>query len=176
MDCHDALLITLKQHGDSLHSRTTIQKLCYFYTKKIAGFNPKYVPYFYGPFSNDIASALIHLSAFSFVNEIAYSGFYGGYTYELTETGKKYASKVSKRLPNESLQIGDILEICDEQCKLKPAPLSYAAKCHHILLNNGKTECTVAEIKQAGKDLCWDISDDDIAGGIRLLQELDLAK
>ena len=174
MDCHDALLMTVRKNGGSLHSRTTIQKLGYFYTQRIDGFAPKYVPYFYGPFSNELASALIDLSAFSFVNEIAYSGFYGGYTYELTESGKNFAKKVSKNNKDEYEKIGDVLTVCKEHCDLKPAPLSYAAKCHYILSRDGKTEHTRADIQRAGKDLRRDISDKDIDDGINLLQGLGL--
>ena len=176
MDCHDALLMTVDQNGGSLHSRTTIQKLGYFYTQKMKGFAPKYVPYFYGPFSNELASALIDLSAFSFVNEIAYSGFYGGYTYELTESGKNFAKKASRRNENEYKEIGDILAVCKESCDLKPAPLSYAAKCHYILTHDGRTEHTKKDIQQAGKDLNWDISNKDVDQGIILLQGLSLVK
>lgn len=176
MDCYDALLMTVAENGGSLHSRTTIQKLCYFYTKKIDGFDAKYVPHFYGPFSDDVASALIDLSEFTFVNEIPYSGFYGGYTYELTKRGEQYAEKVSKGLTDERRQIGDVMDVCRRRCKLKPAPLSYAAKCHYILHNNGKKEYTTSDIRKAGADLRWDISEDDIAVGVELLQELCLAK
>ena len=175
MDCHDALIMTVNENGGEFHSRTAIQKLCYFYTKKISGFGPKYVPHFYGPFSDKVASALTELSEFSFVNEIAYSGFYGGYTYELTKMGRQYAEKASGELPSEREQIGDILEICKKHCGLKPAPLSYAAKCHYILSEDGR-ECTSADIKKAGRDLHWDITDDDISGGISLLQGLGLVK
>lgn len=176
LDCHDALLMTIDANDGSLHSPISIQKLGYFYTKKIGTFDAKYVPYFYGPFSNEVASALTDLSAFSFVNEIAYSGFYGGYTYELTKMGMQHAANVSERLAGERRQIADILKVCDDHCDLKPAPLSYAAKCHHILSIDGKKEYSAEDIKQAGRGLHWDISEDDIADGTRLLQELRLDK
>lgn len=174
MDCYDALLMTIGQNGGSLHGRTAIQKLCYFYTKKVDGFAPKYVPYFYGPFSSEVASALADLSAFSFVHEIAYSGFYGGYTYEFTKDGEQFAEEVSEKLPGERAQIKGVLDVCKSRCDLKPAPLSYAAKCHYILSSDGKEKHTVQDIKEAGKDLCWDISEGDIDDGIRLLEELRL--
>ena len=174
MDCHDALLMTIGQNGGSLHSRTTIQKLCYFYAQKIDGFAPKYVPYFYGPFSNEVASALADLSAFSFVHEIAYSGFYGGYTYEFTRDGERLAKELPEKLPDECTQIKDILDVCKSRCDLKPAPLSYAAKCHYILSGDGREKHTAQDIREAGKDLCWEISEADIDDGIGLLEELRL--
>lgn len=176
MDCHDALLMTVDANGGSLQSRTAIQKLAYFYTQKIDSFTPKYVPYFYGPFSSEVASALVDLAAFSFVHEIAYSGFHRGYTYELTPNGKRLATKASKNLPDERQEIENTLNTCKQQCNLRPAPLSYAAKCHYILLNDGKAEYTVEDIKQAGAGLCWNISEDDIGTGIALLDKLDLAR
>ena len=176
MDCHDALLMTVAANDGSLHSRTAIQKLAYFYTQKIDSFTPKYVPYFYGPFSSEIASALVDLAAFSFLRETAYSGFHRGYTYELTPNGERFVAKMSKKLPDERREIKNTLDTCRQQCGLRPAPLSYAAKCHYILLNRGKTTYTVDDIKRAGESLCWNISDDDIGTGIDLLDKLDLAR
>lgn len=173
MDAYDALVMTVAENGGMLDSRTAIQKLCYFYTLKMAGFAPRYLPYLYGPFSKEVASALVDLSAFSFFSE--YLRSCGGYTYEITESGRKYAARVSGELPGERDQIRGVLAVCKERCGLKPAPLSYAAKCHYVLRNGG-AEHTVKEARDAGRDLCWDISDDDAEGGISLLKELGLVR
>lgn len=174
MDAYDALVMTVAENGGLLDSRTAIQKLCYFYTLKIASFAPRYLPYLYGPFSKDVASALVDLSAFSFFSE--YLGSCGGYTCKITESGKKYAAKVSGELPGEREQIRGILNACKKHCGLKPAPLSYAAKCHYMLHDGGGAEHTVKEVRDAGRELCWDISDDDVEGGINLLKELRLVR
>lgn len=173
MDAHDALVMTVAENGGQLDSRTTMQKLCYFYTLKIPSFAPRYLPYLYGPFSREVASALADLSAFSFFTE--YLKSHGGYTYKITESGKKYADKVSGELPGERGRIKDVLAVCKKHCGLKPAPLSYAAKCHHILHSNGRAGHAAKDIRDAGKELCWDISDGDVESGIGLLKELHLA-
>lgn len=174
MDCYDALLMSIGQNGGSLHSRTAIQRLCYFYTKKVDGFAPKYAPHFYGPFSGKVASALEDLHAFSFVHETAYSGFYGGYTYELTRDGERFAAELSEKLPGERAQIKGVLDICKSCCDLKPAPLSYAAKCHYALSGDGRERHTVRDAREAGRDLSWDMSEGDMDDGMRLLEELRL--
>lgn len=172
-DCYDALLMTIGQNGGSLHSRLAIQKLCYFYAQKIGGFGPKYEPHFYGPFSGEVASALADLCAFSFVHEIAYSGFYGGYTYEFTKDGEQFA-EVSEKLPGERAQIKSVLDICKSRCDLKPAPLSYAAKCHYALGVDGGEKHAVRDLEEAGRDLRCEMSKADVEDGTRLLEDLRL--
>lgn len=168
--------MTLDQNGGSLHGRAAVQKLGYFYTQKMAGFAPGYAEHLDGPCSYEIASALRDLCVFLFVDETAYSGTYGGYTYELTASGRRLAGKVSKDMAGERAQIKGILDICRERCGLRPAPLAYAAKCHRMLSDAGKSEYAEADIRAAGSGLPWDVSVGDAEEGTRLLQELRLGR
>ena len=43
--------------------------------------------------------------------------------------------------------------------RLRPAPLSYAAKCHYVLGGDGGEKHAVQDVREAGKDLRWDISE-----------------
>ena len=175
-DSHDAILLTISSCGGTLNGRVTVQKLVYFHTINIKEFSPHYTHHYYGPFSRVVASALYDLSAFAFVNEIAHPRFHEGYAYEMTEEGSKYAEAASSEFPEENKQIDETVRTCKAFCELKPAPLSYAAKCHYIVAKQGGGEYTVDNVRSGGKDLNWRISDKDARTGIDLLKKLRLDK
>ena len=175
-DSHDAVILTISSCGGSLYSRVAIQKLVYFHALRIDGFSPHYAHHFYGPFSREVAAALYSLAAAAFVNEVVHAGPGGGYAYELTKDGRKYAESSLGEFPRESGQIAETVETCKKFCGLKPEPLSYAAKCHYMLINSGKDKYTVDDVSNAGKNLSRAISDDDVNAGVDLLKGLRLVE
>lgn len=178
MDVYDAIALTVSSHDGKIKGRTAIQKLMYFNTIKISSLNSiRYSHYFYGPFSREVASALEDMSAFSYLNEIVYSGFHDSYLYQLTNTGRKYSEKVKKQNSQVYEKINETVKICDEFCGLQPAPLSFAAKSYYILTSTKagkKGMYTVDDVRNIAKDFDWDISNKDIEIGVSLLQKLNL--
>ena len=65
-------------------------------------------------------------------------------------------------------------DACKSRCGLRPAPLSYAAKCHYALGGDGREKHAVQDVREAGKDLRWEMSEADIGDGTRLLEGLRL--
>ena len=180
VDIYDVIGMTIHTNGGVIEGRTAIQKLIYFETLKIPSLSPCiYHHHFYGPFSRDVASSLEDFTAFSYVNEIAHSGFYNSYTYEMTEKGNRYALKKKEQFPKEYEIISNLVKTCTEFCDLKSAPLSYAAKSYYILINTEegrKDKFTKEDIRKVGKNFDWNISQDDVEIGVSLLQKLHLVE
>ena len=175
-DSHDAVLLTIHSCGGSLDGREVVQNLVYFHALRMRGFSPRYTHHYYGAFSEEVMSALFDLVAFAFVNEIAHPRFYGGYAYEITEEGIKYAEKAAREYPRKSKQIAETVEAWKAFCGLKPDPLVYATKCHYILAGRGRRKCTADDAARAGKGANRGISAGDARAGVGLLKGLRLVK
>ena len=178
MNVYDVIALTIHSNGGVMSSRTAMQKLVYFNSILIPNIEIKpYRHYFYGPFSREVESALQEMSAFSYLNEIRHSGFYEGYTYELTSKGKQYAEKIVASNPDEFKKIEEIVTKCRNFCDLKANPISYAAKAHYILVNTEKGrsgQYTSDDVSRVATNFDWDISQEDVEKGVSLLQKLNL--
>ena len=180
MDVFDVIALSIYSNKNRIDNRTTLQKLIYFVSIIVPTVELKpYRHYFYGPFSIEVASALEEMSAFSILNEITHSGFYESYSYELTEKGQHYAKELAEKHPTQFKSISEIVHTCCNFCELNPSPLSYAAKAHYILTSIGKDKTkpfTNKDVADVGKDFDWNISENDAATGISLLEKLDLVR
>lgn len=175
-DVYDIIALLLHANDGKLEYSATVQKLFYFYAqlspdKKM----PKYTHRFYGPFSPEVAIALDEMSEFSFIDEIVISRYYETYMYKLNKKGRKYANNARKDNPREYALISKIVNACRIYSNLQSAPLSYAAKSHHMLDSSKHAgKYTIQEIQQTAKDFDWDPSSQDAKTGIKLLEELEL--
>ena len=180
MDVYDSIALTIEANDGKIRGRTAIQKLIYFHTVKIPNLDIcSYRHYFYGPFSREVASALEDMSAFSYLNEIAFSGLYDSYSYELTTRGKEYANKGKNSFTKEYEAISDTVKTCQEFCELKSEPLSCAAKAYYILTHTKdgmEGKYTNEDVTKVAKNFDWDISNENIDKGISLLQKLSLVQ
>lgn len=178
LDVYDAIALTIYARDDHrLASRTTMQKLIYFHTVIIKGLDiPRYTPHFYGPYNRNVSIALEEMSEFSYIDQRIISRYYDTHVYKLTEAGVRYAENAAKKYPAEYERMGEIIRACDDHCKLKPSPLSYAAKSHYIMASSGGgAPRSPGGVRSVAKDFDWDISEDDVREGISLLQKLGLA-
>jgi hypothetical protein len=173
---HDAIVLTLKANDGEITSKTTMQKLLYFYTMKSKTLNTvQHIRSFYGPFSRQVAFALDDLREFSFMDEKVTSGYYEIYHYKLTKDGEDYAERISKEHPEEYEIILNVVKTCKKYCDLEPLPLSYAAKSHYIIThskNGSQKECTIANVTEVAKNFNWKISQEDVDNGLALLKTL----
>ena len=129
----------------------------------------------YGPFSYQVASALDEMVAFSYLSEQVSSGYnYESYHYELTESGKNYATNTKTKFSDQFNIINSIVETCNKHCKLQSSHLSYSAKAHYILVNGGKNQYRIEDVQETAKKFDWKISRDDAESGINLLKKLNL--
>ncbi len=178
LDVFDAIALTIHANDDQIVSKTSIQKLVYFHTLTIKDIDISgYTHYFYGPFNRQVSIALEDMSEFSYIDQNVVSGYYETYNYKLTENGIKYAENAISKYPDEYGIMKDTIQICKQHCKLKPSPLSYAAKAHYILSNSKdqlKEKFTPEDVKNIAKDFDWKISEEDALTGLQLLQKLNL--
>ncbi|MCY4489943.1 MAG: hypothetical protein OXC46_00590 [Thaumarchaeota archaeon] len=179
MNVYEVVALTIHSNKDILGGRTAIQKLIYFVSQINSNIKIKpYENYFHGPFSREVISALEAMSAFSYLYEIPHSGTYEKYEYKLTKKGIEYACHLAKQHPSEFKRISEIVETCNELCKLNPNPLSYATKTHYILknTNESQTDYTLNDVRRVATDFGWEISQNDADAGASLLKKLNLVK
>ncbi len=178
LDVFDAIALTIHANNDEIISKTTVQKLIYFHTVTIKNLNiSNYTHHFYGPFNREVSIALEDMSEFSYIDQNIISGFYETFKYKLTENGIRYAKTAKQRYPKEYETVSNTLRICRDYCKLKPTPLSYAAKAYYILTGTKggiQRKYAAEDVKTIAEDFDWNISKDDAVTGLNLLQRLDL--
>ena len=178
LDVFDVIALTLHANDNEITSKTTVQKLIYFHTVMIKDLDiTSYTHHFYGPFNREVSIALEDMSDFSYIEQNIISRYYETYNYKLTEKGVKYAETVKQNYPEEFKTISNTLKICKKDYALKPAPLSYAAKAYYILTSsedgiNGRY--SAEDVKTIAEDFDWNISQQDTATGIKLLENLHL--
>ena len=177
LDVYDAIALTLHANDGRLSNRTTLQKLIYFETLKLKSL--KSIPYhnhFYGPYSHQVASALDETVAFSYLSERVSSRYnHESYHYELTNSGKKYANDIQTTFHDQFKTINEVVKTCKKHCSLQATALSYSAKAHYILVNGGKVQYTIDDVRKAAQKFEWKISADDAEEGMQLLEKLGLA-
>jgi len=105
----DALLLlaTLYHRKSSLKGRTRFQKTIFLLKEKFdVDFSFKFRPYYYGPYSEDLADFISILEAVGLLEEIPERRGKGifRYNYKLTEKGKAYFKKFKSSAKNETLE------------------------------------------------------------------------
>ena len=176
LDTTEFILVLLGSKPNGLAGRTAVQKLGYFASIKLGkplGYGPDY----YGPFSSDIAANLQNLVETDFVEEkgIVTANYQKMYTYSLNAEAKDLVKTIKKKYPGESRKIQSVVKKCDKIVNCDYNVLSWAAKVHFVLQQSGRT-MTCAEAIDASKTFGWTLSAEQVAAGVKLLQELKFIK
>jgi uncharacterized protein YwgA len=180
MKLKDVLVIIFGELGGSIQSKTKIQKICYFIsvlTEKDFGYKAHY----YGPYSEQVASALDELVGIGFVSTTTNTfGMYSSdgfeivrYDYTLTEQGKQMFG-----ILNSSKDFDEIKGLSVQLEKMKGlhyVNLSIAAKAYFVLKKQGQP-MTNAKIRDKAKTFGWNIADPQIDSAITFLENMDLVK
>ena len=127
-----------------------------------------YMPYYFGPCSKNVATALVDLVAFDYVDEKR-SREALGCAYTLTRDGEDIADDGEKENKIWFKKIKDMISKCKD-CLL-PGPISYAAKVYYIQ----SIEPTFKPEDVAGM-FGWKMDDREVRTGQELLERLGLAK
>ncbi|MHC1599826.1 MAG: hypothetical protein ACXQS5_03275 [Candidatus Methanospirareceae archaeon] len=183
MRADESILLTLLySEKKMIAGRTLLQKTEYFLNEKI-GLGFEFTPYYYGPYSAEIADALGSLRASGIVEEevVEYPSFDfhitfepRKYIYHLTDIGKDIAEFIEKKYGDEAEQIKrSLYELQKLGMVHDYKNLSIAAKMDHILKLEGKP-MTSAEILEEAEVLGWDISEGEAKTAITFLEELNL--
>ena len=178
MRAHEMIALIINAAGGQVEGRMVMQKLGYFATIKVPSIEDvSYRHYFYGPFSAEVAIALDEMAAFSYLDEVSRSALYDRYKYILTDSGREYAKSASDAHPDESREIKNIVDTCKNACQLKGKPLSLAAKVYYIRANGEDgPACTPEDVgRVASSCYGWNLSKNDTARGIEVLEKLEFA-
>ena len=173
MDAYDTILSILDANGGKVSGRTAIQKLVYLVgcldpSLKVAD----YRPYYYGPFSRNVATSLGYLVVDGLVYETRNPGLdNGGYTYHLTREADATVETIAKDNGKACDIIKDTVTKSAAACGLNVSSLSFAAKVHYICTEEGGTFETATKHAES---LGWDMNEEEAAAGRKVLERLDL--
>lgn len=183
LDTLDALILLVESVSGPIKSRTTVQKLLYFTNKKGIT-NISYRPHYYGPYSSEVAATLNNLIQLNFIASRIETKKSTGYevdpnwkrySYDLTEDGTEVAEEIKKEHPLEYQKLKEIVGTCDSEVRLNPTTLSWAAKVDYIV-SKEKRPVTIEEMERIGNEFKWNLKENEIRTGARLLKKLDLIK
>lgn len=169
LDERDLILAVMSARRNEIRGRTVLQKLCYFVNEMLS-LGVSYEPYFYGPYSEDIAVSVDSLVALDFVDEesealpstISDEPQFDKrvYTYRLSESGQKLVEGRKKRLEIYTRAKDIISRLEKSGLDLNDAnTLSVAAKINLILKEKRKS-LTNHEISEIAGSLGWEISEE----------------
>lgn len=178
------ILLTLEYNSDEkmIAGRTLLQKTLYF-LNTILNLGIDFVPYYYGPYSTEIANELEEMVTAGLVDEmikkyppIDFGGAYESrlHIYCLSSYGKKIVNDIKI---NDSELADKIKEIMSKIKQFTQASdyksLSIAAKMHY-LLNSLHKPITVDEIIEEARELGWKINKDEAKEALNFLVGLEL--
>ena len=176
MQLSELLLTILGSSDEPIAGRTAIQKITYFASLKTrtdGGFGPHY----YGPFSSGVAGLIEELSAAGFIAEQAKRTVNDRvmYSYFLTDDGRR----LFERLRNKEPQIYEIVRRVVKRCKNiannNIGVLSWSAKIYFLITQKG-AKLTYSEARQMSKKFGWQLPENELKTGVRLLKALGLVR
>jgi uncharacterized protein len=175
MDAEDIVLGIVKAAGREVAGRTYLQKVAYFVSEMV-GVSLGFGPHYYGPYSSSVAAETESQVSMQRLTETP-EHFAGGqtrYRYELTTEGEEYLSAIEGFDPEGFQKLAVIVRRV-VGTGAGYTDLAYAAKLHYLLGQAGgqiSLDSAAAEAKRLG----WEISADDFATAVGILQKLGLAK
>ena len=167
------LLVIIGHAGErGFSGRTRMQKVVFFLSRQLRVSVP-YSPYYYGPYSEQVAASLDSLVARGLVEEkvrpFPSQGPFEGkeYTYTLTDDGKAVLEAIRQRHPDE-------YERADRQISklLQDDPSTRAlAVASKVLTAAKRSKQPVGrrELREHAASLGWAVSEDDVRDGVDLL-------
>jgi hypothetical protein len=176
------MLVLHARDREMIAGRTLLQKTIYFLNEKNE-LGIEFVPYYYGPYSAEIADAVESLKASGIVKEVVEEfppsntsvGFERRrYTYQLASIGNKIAENLKEKYPQEVKDIENTLSSMKElDGSENYINLSIAAKMYHILTIENKP-MTIYEIQEEAEFLGWDIGEHVADDALNFLKGLDM--
>ena len=114
--------------------------------------------------------------SYSFLYEASTPGDrFGEYTYGLTKDGWTIAKSAEEKYKDTFEKVAKIVRTCKNFCGLKAMPLSYASKIHY-LLDSHESGMSFSDAVEHARQLGWDISENEVEQGTKLLGRLELVK
>jgi uncharacterized protein YwgA len=161
----NALVLAIVSKAESVPGRTSLQKLCYFANENLkAGI--AFRPYFFGPYSDDIASSAdVEVGAHLLREEVESGVYYRAgkesewtrHTYSLTADGGKYLDWLGKQSKLPMDRIGEVVGKLKGETTLDPDALSILAKVRFVSNRIGIQNPEPLQVTKVSKTLGWSV-------------------
>jgi uncharacterized protein YwgA len=163
----DVLLLAYRAFDGSMKGKTLLQKRLYFLSVML-GSDLGYDAHYYGPYSEEIASANTELKSLGYLSESAapfgvdQRGFeMARYDYHLTDAGVRLAEKKAARMPRLASEIQKAASVITGAGSLDYMELSIAAKAYYVLTKlNGRA--THKDIASMLPKFGWSVSNEQL--------------
>ena len=175
----DVLLLAYRAFDGSMKGKTLLQKRIYFLSVML-GAELGYDAHYYGPYSEEVASANTELKSLGYLSEMAspfgvdQRGFeMARYDYKLTEAGIRLADKKAAKMPKMTAAITQAANVITEAGNLDYMELSIAAKAYYVLTKlNGKA--TKEDIAGMLPKFGWNVSNEQLEKATAFLERSHL--
>ena len=185
LDLDDVILAIREGEGGAIQGRTRLQKIAYFVTYLLRddmAVDPGFTAHHYGPYSSSLAataSSAVARGVLTETSEVFPSEGFAGhdteqkrYSYGLAPRGEAALKWRRERAGDTYKKAVDVArQIKDTGAEYRV--LSYAAKAHYVLRQEGKPITDEAILKGA-KNLGWPLTSEELKAGVELLAELRL--
>jgi uncharacterized protein YwgA len=178
----DRILILFGAFEGSIPGKTMLQKRLFFIGELLGYKDLGYVAYYYGPFSQIVASSANQLVSLGFLEEktIGYGADAHGFErrridYYLTDDGKEVLGYLNKKYKDEAEAIKEACYHLQSSGDPDYVELSYAAKAYFLLKEEGRPMAR-EEIRAKAETFHWHIPRENLDQAIDFLIKLTLAK
>ena len=174
------VLLILDHQKGRLSGKTLLQKRSYF-VSEILGLQVGFRPHFYGPYSEEIESAVSQCKSLGFVEEqtqgfgIVNNGFeVRRYDYSLTDDGRQVVEFLKKQSPEESKRVSECLtSLAEAGDNSDYLTLSIAAKTF-LILKQSNAPMKVEGIQKAAEKLKWELPPTAVQKAVDFLKNAHL--
>ena len=172
----DVLLLAYRAFDSSMKGKTLMQKRIYFLSVRL-GIELGYDAHYYGPYSEEVASANTELKSLGYLSETAspfgvdQRGFeMARYDYKLTDAGNRLANKKASRMPNIAAEIEKAAKVITDAGNLDYMELSIAAKAYYVLTKlNGRA--TKEDIAAMLPKFGWNVTNEQLEKATTFLEQ-----
>ena len=188
MQTYDFVHLSLYALGGKIKGSTKLQKTVYFIgvmTKTVEELG--FYPHFYGPYSDEVASAAARLQGLGFLERTPVRGYGCGsggfevvrYDYALNKEGRQIAKEKTAQYPTlwkKILKAVSVLKRVGDQdyMKLSVAAKTYFMLCGKSALPGQKQTATMEELVKLAKKFGWKVSEKEVKEAANLLQKIKL--
>lgn len=184
MTPYDFVHLTLLAVGGEVRGKTKLQKTVYFLGLMTGQLEELgYRPYYYGPYSDDVADAVSTLQGRGFVtSDVASVGTVDGDGFEVRRTDYRLTAEGRAMAEKKVGQnLGLFTELKKASLALKQAgeldymKLSIAAKTY-FMLHEKNAPATNGELEQLAKRFGWKVTPDQVREAAEYLRKLNLVE
>lgn len=175
----DVLLLAYRAFDGVIKGKTMLQKRVYFLSVML-GAELGYDAHYYGPYSEEVASANTELKSFGYLAEST-SGFgvdqrgfeMARYDYRLTDAGTRLAERKAEKMSKLWKDIEGAANLVKSAGNLDYMELSIAAKAYYVLTKlSGKA--TIEDISSMLPKFGWSVTKEQLKKATGFLEKADL--